>query len=61
MSITKAGPTGAIGTSWHNGTSWIIGRGVSESRDCNSEHKYIQELEMSRTNILSSPMYLTFH
>ena len=59
MTVTKTRPAGATRTSQYNGTSWIIGRGVSESRDCNPEREYIQELGTSCTNILSLPMYLT--
>ena len=60
MPVTKTRPAGATGTSWHDRTSWIMGRGVAESRDCNSEHKYIHKLGMSRTGVLSSLIYLTF-
>ena len=37
-----------------------MGRGVSELRDCNSECEYVYKLGTSRTDVLSSPMYLTF-
>ena len=33
MPVTKTRPAGAIGASWYNGTSWVIGRGVDESRN----------------------------
>jgi len=41
MPVTKTRPVGTTGASWHNKTSWIIGRGVAESCDCNLVHKYV--------------------
>ena len=41
MPVTKMRLMGATETSWHNGTDWIMGRGVAESRDYNSVCKYV--------------------
>ena len=43
--VTKTGSVGATGTSWYNGTGWIMGRRVAESCNYNLVYKYASTWE----------------